>query len=191
MIDEVKARSFAVVRTQDGLSATILSRQTALRMLRFKSNILVGFAFMILAFAAFNQAGAVEPLSSAELESHCAHYRIDPEGKDGIFCVRYIQGFIDGAVATDARVTLNVAEEYEKEETFSERAIRIRLGKRLEDSGPSYYAEFCLGDPVPKAEVVAKVVTALKKPGLIANSPLAREVVYQTLRTHYPCDSNN
>ncbi len=84
-------------------------------------------------------------LASAELESHCAHYRMDPGGKDGIFCVRYIQGFIDGAVATDERVTLNVADEYEKEESFSERAIRIRFGSRIKTFGSSYYAEFCLG----------------------------------------------
>jgi hypothetical protein len=161
------------------------------QILSVKNAIPAGFAFIILLFAAFNQAGAVEPLSSAELESHCAHYRIDPEGKDGIFCVRYIQGFIDGAVATDERVTLNVSEEYEKEESFSERAIRIRLGKRLESYGSSYYAEFCLGDPVPKAEVVQKVVTALKQPGLVANNPLARDVVYETLRKNYPCEPKN
>ena len=189
MIYEGNARSVAVVKTQDRQATAISSEQTTQPMLRLNRIILAGFAFMILAFAAFNQAGAVEPLSSAELESHCAHYRSDPEGKDGIFCVRYLQGFIDGAVATDERVTLNVAEEYEKEETYSERAIRTRLGKRMENYGPSYYAEFCLGDPVPKEEVVEKVVTVLKQPGIIAKTPLARDVVYQALRTHYPCES--
>ena len=55
------------------------------------------------------QALAVKPLSSAELASHCVHYRSAPDGEDGIFCVRYIQGFINGAVATDERVAINVA----------------------------------------------------------------------------------
>jgi len=56
---------------------------------------------------------AVESLSSAELASHCIRYRTAPNGEDGIFCVRYIQGFIDGAVATDESVAINVAAKYE------------------------------------------------------------------------------
>ena len=60
----------------------------------------------------FSNAQAVEPLSTRELTSHCAHYVSNPQGPDAIFCVRYIQGFIDGAVATDERVTINVAAEY-------------------------------------------------------------------------------
>jgi len=51
-------------------------------------------------------AVAVEPLSTQELASHCAHYSEYNEGVDTIFCVRYIQGFIDGAIATDERVSL-------------------------------------------------------------------------------------
>ena len=134
------------------------------------------------------QAGAVQPLSSEELASHCKHFQNDPEGKDGIFCVRYIQGFIDGAVATDERVTLNVAAEFEEEETFSQRAIRTRLSSRLNQYGSSYYAEFCLGAPVPLAEVVGLVVADLGTGNLNGNLKSAREVVYLTLRSHYPCD---
>ena len=36
------------------------------------------------------------------------------DGKDAIFCVRYVQGFIDGAVATDARVLENIATEFDR-----------------------------------------------------------------------------
>ena len=57
---------------------------------------------------------AVEPLSTEELKLHCEFYEDDPEGTDGTFCVRYIQGFIDGAVATDERVTYNIADEIEQ-----------------------------------------------------------------------------
>jgi hypothetical protein len=132
---------------------------------------------------------AVEALSTEELVSHCVFYEEDPDGEDGIFCVRYIQGFIDGAVATDERVTFNVAGEYDQEESFAERAIRTRVGSRVESFGASYYAEFCLGEPVPLGDVVEKVVEDLLSPRRTAGEPLAREVVYATLRREYPCEA--
>jgi len=130
---------------------------------------------------------AVEKLSTAELMSHCDKYHDEQAKEDRIFCVRYIQGFIDGAVATDERVTRNVVEEYEREETFSERAARTRIGNRLERYGSSVYADFCLGDPVPLKEVVEYVVQEATDPARVAANPLARDLVYQTIREHYPC----
>lgn len=134
---------------------------------------------------------AVETLTTEELTEHCEYFADQPESKDGIFCVRYIQGFIDGAVATDERVTRNVAAEIEQEESFSERAMRTRIGSRLDRYGPSYYAEFCLGEPVPLAEVVEKVVSELHDSDLVSAHPNARELVYHTLRTEYPCQEDD
>ena len=131
---------------------------------------------------------AVEALSTEELIEHCAVYETDPDGKDGIFCVRYIQGFIDGAVVTDERVTYNVANEYTRDETFSERAIRTRIGSRLDRYGPSYFAEFCLGEPLPLAEVVRVVVRDLLRLDDLEGRELARDVVYGSLRRAYPCE---
>jgi len=130
---------------------------------------------------------AVESLSTEELADHCAYYANDPTGKDGIFCLRYIQGFIDGAVATDKRVMLNVVAEYEKEESYAERAVRTRLGSRLDRYGPSFYAEFCLGAPVLLAAVVNRVVTDLQDGSASGRPVSARDLVYMSLRTHYPC----
>jgi hypothetical protein len=141
-------------------------------------------------FAAASDAQAVEALSTEELISHCVVYEEDPEGEDGIFCVRYIQGFIDGAVVTDERVTYNVANEYDRDETFTERAIRTRLGSRIDRYGPSYYAEFCLGEPVPLAEVARVVIADLLAIEDLEGRELAREVVYETLRREYPCDAD-
>lgn len=150
------------------------------------------FAIGIFAFlAAANSALAVEALSTEELISHCVVYEDDPDGEDGIFCVRYIQGFIDGAVATDERVTYNVADEYDREETFTERAIRTRLGSRIDRYGPSYYAEFCLGEPVPLAEVVRVVIADLLQLETLEGRELARDVVYATLRREYPCNADD
>ena len=57
----------------------------------------------------------------------------------------------------------------------------------MESYGGSYYAEFCLGEPSPLAEVVARVADALEQNPPTSDTILARNVVYGTLRKHYPC----
>jgi hypothetical protein len=117
------------------------------------------------------------------------HYADDPDGEDAIFCVRYVQGFIDGAVATDERVTLNVVAELEQGETFSERAIRTRSPSRsLSRYGATVYAEFCLGAPVPLKEVVEHVIDDLMNRKVLEDTLLARDAVYAVLRRDYPCE---
>lgn len=140
-----------------------------------------------LATLAASNADAVEALSTEELVSHCVYYEQDPDSVDGVFCVRYIQGFIDGAVATDERVTNNVADEYDRDETFTERATRTRVGSRLSRFN-TFYAEFCLGEPVPLKAVVDLVIADLENTQRIANQPLARDFVYATLRMQFPCE---
>jgi len=139
---------------------------------------------MLLALPA---AWAVEALSTAELVSHCDKYHDGTASEDRTFCTRYIQGFIDGAVATDERVANNVTREFGEGESYSERAARTRIGARLERYGSSVYAEYCLGDPVPLVEVVERVVADLEDETLVTSHPLARDAVYGSLRTHYPC----
>jgi len=150
-------------------------------------------AAAVLAFISYpyQDARAVEPLSSEEFASHCIEYRNAPEGGDGIFCVRYIQGFIDGAVVTDERVTNNVSDQYSEEETFAQRAIRTRLGMDLQRYGASYFAEFCLGEPIPLAEVVEHIVARLEGIDFKPQTRLAREFVYQVLREDYPCNPDD
>jgi len=132
-------------------------------------------------------ARAVEALTTDELMSHCEKYYDEQASEDRVFCMRYIQGFIDGAVATDELVMRNVIEEYGMSESFSQRAARTRIGNRLDRYGASVYADYCLGDPVPLKEVVEYVVQDATDPERVAANPLARDLVYQTLREHYPC----
>jgi hypothetical protein len=134
------------------------------------------------------RADSVEPLSTPELAGHCAIYHEDREGKDAIFCVRYVQGFIDGAVATDARVLENIATELDEDETFSERAVRNRIGSRINRRGPTVYADFCLGEPDSLEEVVEKVVDDLANRKVLDEDLLARDAVFSTLRREYPCN---
>lgn len=137
------------------------------------------------------RAISVEPLSTPELAEHCAYYHEDRDGKDAIFCVRYVQGFIDGAVATDARVLENIAAEFDQDETFAERAIRSRIGSRINRRGPTVYADFCLGEPDSLEEVVEKVVDDLANRKVLDKDLLARDAVFTTLRREYPCDPDS
>jgi len=146
-----------------------------------------GLMLLLALLLAAPAVRAVEALSTEELMSHCEKYYDEQAREDRVFCMRYIQGFIDGAVATDERVTRNIVGEYDKDESFSERAARTRIGKRMARYGASVYADFCLGDPVPLKEVVEHVVQDATDPERVAANPLARELVYQTIREHYPC----
>ena len=132
-------------------------------------------------------AAAVEVLSAEELTSHCAAFPGEIDSADGQYCIRYIQGFVDGAVATDARVMMNLEAERARKETFTERAIRTRAPGQEARRRAAIYAEFCLGDPVPLLEVVEKVVEDLNERRHLEPELTARAAVYRSLRQHYPC----
>ena len=156
-------------------------------------NIKVLFFSAFALFLLSDRAVSVEPLSTPELAEHCAFYHDDRDGKDAIFCVRYVQGFIDGAVATDARVLENIATQFDADESFAERAIRSRIGSRIKRRGPTVYADFCLGEPDSLQQVVEKVVDDLANRKVLDQDLLARDAVFTTLRRDYPCepDSDN
>ena len=133
-------------------------------------------------------AGAVEVLSVHELVSHCELMEEEPEGADAQYCIRYIQGFIDGAVATDVSVMLHAEADSSGTESFSERAKRTRTTTRADQFRAARLAGFCLGDPLPLQDVVDRVVVDLVALDVkdTAQSP-ARDAVYASLRAHYPC----
>lgn len=64
------------------------------------------------------------------------------------------------------------------------------MGRQLDRFGASYYAEFCLGAPVPLAEVVDHVIGKLEQTNFKTDIPLARNFVYQVLREDYPCEAD-
>ena len=151
---------------------------------------LVGIVFICLQFVLVPSVKALEVLSAQELASHCEFLESEPEGVDGQYCIRYVQGFIDGAIATDARVMLNTEIALKGSETFTERAMRTRLPTRADRFRAANLAGFCLGDPLPLREVVDKVVEDLAAlPASEAKDEPAMEVVYKSLQQHYPCKS--
>lgn len=135
------------------------------------------------------KAMAFEPLSAKELASHCTAYPKTPESLDAQFCVRYIQGFIDGAIATDAQVMLNIESEIKTKETFTERAIRTRKSGLTKQERASQYAEFCLGKTIKLPEIVSKIASNLKQRNEIEGTILARAVVYGVLKKEYACQT--
>ena len=145
---------------------------------------LVGIALFIIPL---QQTQAVEPLTAQELVLHCKAFPDQADSIDGQYCIRYIQGFIDGAVATDTRVLLNVEADHNHKETYSERATRTRTAR----SRAAIYAEFCLGDPVPLREVVEKVVNDLNQRKHTEEGLAAGTAVYASLRKNYPCKSKS
>ncbi len=143
---------------------------------------------VLAASLAIPAARAVEVLTVHELVSHCELMQAEPEGADAQYCLRYIQGFIDGAAATDVRVMLNVEASAGRSESFSERAKRTRAPTRADQFRAARLAGFCLGDPLPLREVVDRVVVDLVALDIddTAASP-ARDAVYGSLQQHYPC----
>ena len=149
-----------------------------------------GIAALTLAGASCS-AFAVEVLPARELASQCRDLvrSGEPVESDGVlFCTHYVQGFIDGAVSTDVRVMMNVEAEYEERTSLTERAARTRMPGWHDQQRAAGYAEFCLGDPVPLADVVRTVAGHLVQQEATMDAGLAaREAVYAALRKHYPC----
>ncbi|WP_339719773.1 Rap1a/Tai family immunity protein [uncultured Paraglaciecola sp.] len=145
-------------------------------------------ALLTLQLVSVSKVNAMEVLSAKELASHCELLSTNPQGVDGQYCIRYIQGFIDGAIATDARVMLNAENAISGKETFAERAMRTRMPGRADLSRAAKLAGFCLGDPLPLSEIVNSVVADLEELQLnkTKDEP-AMEVVYKSLLKNYPC----
>lgn len=134
------------------------------------------------------RASAIQPLTAIQLKEVCANAMEREDTPEARLCVYYVKGFLDGAVATDGRVAENVAAEIEEDETFTERAIRTRIGNRLKKFGPSVYAEFCVGQPDPITDVVLHVIEELDRYDNLEEMQ-AQTVVYASLRRHYPCNA--
>lgn len=132
---------------------------------------------------------AYEVLTARELASHCVAIPKASDSSDGQYCIRYIQGFIDGAIETDARVMVNLESELANE-TFSERAIRLRAPDRKIYGRSARYAEFCLGHPMPRREVVDNVVNDLIERKHLEPETTARGLVCASLRKHYPLEKS-
>ncbi|MEM1152924.1 MAG: Rap1a/Tai family immunity protein [Pseudomonadota bacterium] len=135
-------------------------------------------------------AMAMEAMSARELASLCQSLNRVPAGVDAQYCIRYIQGFIDGAAATDVSVMLEEQRSTSTGETFTERAMRTRALSRTESNRAAQLAGFCIGEQAALATIVSTVAADLQElnPATTEDTN-ARDAVYRSLKQHYPCDS--
>lgn len=129
---------------------------------------------------------ALETLDSQELLAQC---QSENAGEVAI-CTGYINGFLDGAFATDPGVVENVVTEMGKQETFSERAIRTRLGKTQERYGPSYYAGFCISADLSMDTILAELREAARQDVSDTSQHNTRDYLYRLLQAKHPCPSS-
>ena len=160
------------------------TRPSALPTLANPLQFLFSASVLVLLLLAAPSSRALENISVEKLAEYCQY--LDPNADVQIastYCLAYVHGFIDGAVATDPRVSENVAMEIERDK-LRDRAVRTRIKQRLERYGPSYFAGFCIPQPVPLQNIVDLIKAELKTD---ANSATARELVYNVVRKNYPC----
>ena len=131
---------------------------------------------------------AITPMTTAQLIAQCDAYSSDASSAEASACIHYIQGFVAGAIATDERVSRNVVKQMSETEDYAQRYAEVRFGRQLEEFGPTYFAEFCVPEEVPLAEVVEKIVFDLQDPSFLRDQPLARDAVYRALRKDYACE---
>ncbi|MEM6580639.1 MAG: Rap1a/Tai family immunity protein [Pseudomonadota bacterium] len=135
-------------------------------------------------------AMAMEAMSARELASLCKSLNRVPAGVDAQYCIRYIQGFIDGAAATDVSVMLEEQPATSTGETFTERAMRTRALSRTESNRAAQLAGFCLGEQTALATIVTTVAADLQAMDPSSTEDTnARDAVYRSLKQHYPCNS--
>ncbi len=125
-------------------------------MKAMKINKLAALSFAGLVIWA-HSANAITPLSAKELTTRCAVLP-ETEDVDAQFCIRYIQGFVDGAVAAVQKVMLDVEAKLSQKEFFLNRVYRP-----------------------------CGITTELCSHEQIGDNILARPVVYGALHKNYPC----
>lgn len=95
-------------------------------------------------------------------------------------CDTYIEGFIAGALLTDAAIIQSL--EKTEGSAFMDRAYRTRLGQPA--LPPTYLASYCLPE-LPMDQMIADIRSHMAK--VDPQQPLG-EVVYAILKKHYPCE---
>lgn len=151
--------------------------------MKFNSSLIFLTATLAFLLSA-KSALAIEPMTLKELSELCENYQKNSESSESKQCVRYIKGFIDGAIAIDPKLASD-SKASEKKPSYTERAIKSRIGNRIKSYATPANNDFCLGKPVLMKEIVYKVKKNILKKA--QSDELALFVIYRTLRQEYPC----
>ncbi|WP_166426009.1 Rap1a/Tai family immunity protein [Paraglaciecola sp. 20A4] len=102
-------------------------------------------------------------------------------------CYQFIKGFLHGAVLTDTQIMRGL-EDNKGMSSFSQRAIRTRVGKSRATDAETYLAKFCLPDADVDHDVVVSVLNAL--PNELNHRQTVESEVYEAVKKAYPCEEN-
>jgi Rap1a immunity proteins len=117
------------------------------------------------------------PLSSVELHEQCLLFSESPQSEEGRACAAYVRGFIEGS----DRIVLRESDPgVQQSESFSERALRTRLGRISPKS------EYCLQSALSLQEFIAHML-AYAEDHPPASDVSASALLYGTLHRFYRC----
>lgn len=104
---------------------------------------------------------------------------------ESILCHAYIEGFLDGAIVTDAAVVESVTSKPSESSDYLKRVYSSRAGTVRGRLPATALAHFCLPEETPRADVVKIIAGAMQSTsGKEQDSSIA---VYTILRSEYPC----
>lgn len=133
------------------------------------------FARILIAMTASAciQAHAAAPISAANLLKHCEAYVVQPSSDAGQLCAAYVRGFLHGVKARE--------DPSDKEETWSDRALRTRLGHDA-----LARTSYCVPAGVSVEDLISKTIDYLQVNEDASHDP-ASAAIEAALRAHYPC----
>jgi len=121
------------------------------------------------------------PVAIERLRESCDVYERRPYASEADACRAYVQGFLDGG-----RHEIVGAAEASDEESFTERALRVRLGRlRLRARQPQGH-ELCVPTPAPLDDIIRDFRRALgERSDEAIRNPAT--VLTGVLRQRFPC----
>lgn len=138
-----------------------------------------------MAVAAVVVSGGLPTIAQATGDAALADACRSTEGSDRTLCARYVAGFLDGALLTDAAVVNNLSSDERSD--FMVRAYRTRVGEGRAPLPPTALADFCLPDGLSSDAAAGRVVDALgQKP---ATTQTLQDEVYSAVKALFPCEN--
>jgi hypothetical protein len=133
-----------------------------------------------LGLTSLSASAALLQVHEKALLKSCQVLNVTPAALEATSCSTYINGFLDGALVTDA----NNADELKDvaNSGFMERALRTRLGERATEQS---FLHFCVPKAMAKAEVIETLAPYLSK--TIADADQLKSSIFQGLKQEFPC----
>ena len=150
---------------------------------------LVGVAILATVLSS-GPAYAMKWLDELDLRSQCAAYLKAPGSKEGVLCESFIQGYLSGIHALQRDVDKKISQKRSPTgESFSDRAIKMRIGSRFRYIDPSLHRGFCIPGAVESEGVVRRIVEYLNDHE--SDTPLPdNKILFNALLENFPCDEN-